>query len=313
VSAVSAAEHLGGLIWVVSSMLVLVVSGYLANRVHTLAVPLHQLLPPLVSKALIPSLLFYNMLTANLQLVLNPLLLVAYFLPALLIVLLICSVSGSSDRAERVLCSLYSNTLYVGIPVIIGVLGESAIPYVLSIILVNTLVVFSVYTVLDNFQNQQFNIAGLLSGVLDSSKNPIVISLMLGLGLNLMLSPGQILDVAITESWGSAVFVLALFSLGLSMPGIGSIKYFSLPAALWIKLLLFPLLVFLNSAYVLSLNSDISSVLVLLAASPLGINAYYLLASQGKSTTAVGSLIIQTSVLSVVSLSVWVVLLNLLN
>ncbi|MCJ8336897.1 MAG: hypothetical protein MJK10_00350 [Pseudomonadales bacterium] len=312
-SAIFVAEQLVGLIQVIGSMLVLVVIGWLSNRADLLAALLKRVLPSLVGKVLIPSLLFYNMLTANLQLVLNPWLLVAYFLPALVLVLLLCAASTSTDRAERVLCSLYSNTLYVGVPVIVYVQGEQAIPYVLSIILVNTLVVFSTYTVLEHLQNRQFNVIGLLSGVLISCRNPIVISLLLGLLLNLLLSPGQLLSVSAKQNWGCAVFILALFTLGLSMQGIGSTKWLKLPAALWVKLLLFPLAVWVTSDYLLGLQSHITSVLVLLAASPLGVNAYFLLVSQGKDTSAVGSLIIQSSVLSIASISVWVLLLNLLN
>ncbi|EPJ50833.1 MAG: hypothetical protein OFPI_19110 [Osedax symbiont Rs2] len=301
------------MVWVIGSMLALVALSWMSNRVSTLAVLLKQHLPLLVSTVLIPSLLFYNMLTANLQLVLNPVLLVAYFLPALLIVLLLCLFSASSVRAERVLCSLYSNTLYVGVPVIIGVLGEKVIAYVLTIILFNTLLMFSIYTVLENLRNQQFNIVGLLSGLLSSCKNPIVISLLSGLLLNLLLSPGQLLSAAAMQNWADAVFVLALFTLGLSMQGIGSTQWFKLPVELWIKLLLFPMVVLLTSEYLLALESQVTSVLVLLAASPLGVNAYFLLLAQQKNTYAVGSLIFQSSVLSIASLSVWVLLLSFLS
>ena len=294
-------------------MLALVALGWVSSRVGPFAGQLNLWLVPLVGKVLIPSLLFYNMLTANLQLVLNPALLVAYFLPALLIVLLLCWYSGSSDSAERVLCSLYSNTLYVGVPVIIGVLGEQAIPYVLTIILVNTLVMFSLYTVLENFKNKQFYITGLLSGVLSSCKNPIVISLMLGLLLNLLFTPGQLLSVSAKQNWGYAVFILALYTLGLSMQVIGSTQWLKLPVELWIKLLLFPMTVLVTSEYLLVLESDVTSVLVLLAASPLGVNAYFLLVFKEKDTSAVGSLIIQSSVLSIASLSVWVLLLSFLS
>lgn len=271
-----------------------------------------QILNKIVAGYLIPVYLFSNALTADLAQMFSLALVLSYFLPALLMALCLTLVTKQL-LAATILASHYSNTLYFALPVIALLLDAKAINYALSIIIFNTFFVLTIYAVVKRGVKQE--VIGLLpfaTIIINSVKNPIVASLYLGLLINLLFNGSfKVIEVA-KDLVALPVLFLALLSLGVSLQSLPGNRASWSWLGIFNKLLLFPLTVLVCSYYLFELDSTVTSVLVILAASPLAINSYFFVGGDTEAELLVGRCIIQTSILSVISMPLWILVLNLL-
>ena len=76
-----------------------------------------------------------------------------------------------------------------------------------------------------------------------------------------------------------------------------------------LKILLLPALVYLMSAMVFDLESQKTTMLVLLSASPLGVNAYLIATELKQHESTLGSTVVLSTMLSVFSFSLWLAVL----
>ncbi len=201
----------------------------------------------------------------------------------------------------------FSNTVLLGIPVVLTAFGpEATLP--LFLIIAFHSAVFAPLTVglIQAGQGQ-----GVSAGqqarrvVLEVVRNPIVLGLGAGLVANLT---GLVLPPALdrgAELLGAAAVPCALFAMGSSLgiqPLVGDV-----PPALvlsTLKLVIHPLLVWVVAVPVLGLGGLWSAVAVTMAAMPSGVNVYLFAARYEAASGVAARTVLVTSALSVVTLAV---------
>ncbi|HJE29233.1 MAG TPA: AEC family transporter, partial [Pseudomonas nitrititolerans] len=202
------------------------------------------------------------------------------------------------------LTAAYSNNVLVGIPLVTTLLGAESLVYVFAILAFHSLILFSLQSFYTAFgSGERVRPVALLKNL----ANPLIIGLLLGALLNVsgLGLPGAIWRIV---DWlAQAALPCALIVLGISLsryrlrPSAGSL------ALTLVKLGLFPLLVWLFSAWLPGLDQAARSVLVLLAACPTGVNVLAFV-KQPEDTRAVSSTVFLSTVLAAISLPLWMLL-----
>ncbi|WP_394147009.1 AEC family transporter [Shewanella atlantica] len=261
----------------------------------------------------IPVFLFLNMYLAHLEKSFDINMLAAFYLPVLGIYLLGFLFNrylmergrgtGAGSSVFALGCS-YSNTILIGLPVIIAALGEQMMGSVFAIITFHSAILFALTFLLaarhsiDGFSWRTFGRTLVI--------NPVVLSITAGLVCNAIGVPVHRELIAALTLISEPALACALFVLGanLSFYRIGDNWLASMFASIF-KLLLLPALVYLCGNYLLALNHQQVSLVVLMSASPLGVNAY-LVATQLKSQqSTLASTVVLSTILSVFSFSFW--------
>ena len=255
-------------------------------------------------KVFIPLLLFTALARADLQQGLSPLLLLAYFGPALLLFVGVNLVAHR--RLQRPgtlgLAASYSNNVLVGIPLISVLLGTEALVHLFTILMVHSLILFTA----QSFYRDTFSegARGLqLKGLLTSLGNPLILSLLLGAAFNL-LGIGLPDPLWRAADWlAAAALPSALLVLGMSLSRYRLQLSAGMGLVTACKLLLFPLLVFASTSW-LGLSGEARAVLTIMAACPTGVNVLAFALGQ-VDNRCIGSVIFLSTLLATLSLTLW--------
>lgn len=286
----------------------LIVLGYVLGWRQWLNAESAAGLATITFKLFMPTLLFIGIAKAHLAEGLSPMLLLGYYLPVLLVFVLVNAV-GHWRRGVATplgLVAAFSNNVLVGIPLVTSLMGASGLVYVFAILVFHSLTLFSLQSFYAAFGSQE-RVDG--RALLKNLANPMIIGLLLGALLNLSgLQVPDSLWRAVT--WlGQAALPCALIVLGASLS-----RYRLRPTAeAWgvalVKLLLFPALVWTLSGLLPGLNDAARTVMVLLAACPSGVNvmAFSRTAEDNRSVSAAISL---STLLAAVSLPAWMMLMG---
>jgi len=140
--------------------------------------------------------------------------------------------------------------------------------------------------------------------------NPVVLSISTGLLVNLA---GITLFADLTNGLAllaKPAIACALFVLGANLAFYKiSDNWQAAAIASLLKLVILPALVLLLGTHVFALNESLLKVLVLLSASPLGVNAYLIACQIKQHQDTLASAVVLSTVLSVVSFSMWLTIL----
>lgn len=204
----------------------------------------------------------------------------------------------------------FSNTVLLGIPIVLTALGpEAALPLFL-IIGFHSAILMPVTVALIHLGRGEGVSASEQAGyvVTEIVKNPIVMGLFLGLlanavGLDL---PGP-LD-RLTELLGGAAVPCALFAMGASLAAYPAGSD-TAPAAVLatLKLVVHPLIVWVMVGPVLGLEGIWVPTAVVMAAMPTGVNVYLFGARYDAAPSVAARTVLLASAVSVVTLSVLLV------
>ena len=141
--------------------------------------------------------------------------------------------------------------------------------------------------------------------------NAITVSLLLGIAANLLnLTPPEALNTAL-ELIARAALPVALFALGAILvkykisSSIGEISLISFN-----MLILHPVIAYVLGRYVFALEHDVLKVVVLMAAMPPGMNAYAFADLYDRAKEIAASSIMVSTMLAVMSISVWLFILS---
>ncbi|MCL1076729.1 AEC family transporter [Parashewanella spongiae] len=296
---------------IIFPLIFVVILGYFSSRFSIINRDGISGLSRFIFNLCIPAMLFINMAKADLSEVADLNSLLSFYVPIVLLFGVSFFIFNRfSKRSASVLAlgASYSNTVLVGLPIISAALGESFISRVFIIIPLHSLILFSL----------TFILSANKTGKLISAKefanlvvfNPVVLSISLGIIVSLSGIPlpefvVESLVLIAKPATAGALFVLGanLFFLKL---GENLTTAFYLSA---IKLIFLPALVYCSASYIWPNSLEQIAILVLLAASPLGVNAY-LIASELKDEPAIiGSTVVISTILSLFSFSFWLYLL----
>ena len=251
----------------------------------------------LTAKLFIPALLFSGAYKNGIPAGLSWQFLAAFYLP--LVALFVISAFAFGRDAPRALAAIYSNTVFVGIPVLTLAFGADSLQYAFPIIAFHALVAFSLYYL------ARASGPKLLSSLRNAVNNPIVASLMLGLACN-------VLGVALPEALTGVLSILSAAALPCALLVLGAslvkFRVRSWPATsliVLVKLVLLPACVYGLAVFVFGLPAPTTAVLVVIAACPVGVNAAALVQADGQDPAPVSSAIMLSCVACIVTIPVW--------
>jgi predicted permease len=257
-------------------------------------------------KLFMPTLLFAGIAKAPLADGLSPMLLLAYYLPVLLVFGLVNLIvhRRRGTATPLGLVAAFSNNVLVGIPLVTTLLGSAGLVYVFAILVFHSLTLFSLHSFYAAFGSpERVDARGLLKNL----ANPMIVGLLLGALLNVSgLSVPEPLWRMLT--WlAQAALPCALIVLGVSLS-----RYRLRPGRMALglalaKLVLFPAMVWWLSTQLPGLNDEARGVLVLLAACPSGVNVLAF-AKTPEDTRSVSSAVFLSTVLAALTLPLWMLL-----
>ena len=207
----------------------------------------------------------------------------------------------------------FSNTVLVGLPVLLTALGpEAALPVFLLIALHSPLLMPLTVALLQRGGAEPTALgARLRSASGDLLRTPIITSVLAGLAVNLSgLTLPPTLDTAAAMLAAAAV-PAALFAMGASLasfPLRGDLRQVAILATL--KLVVHPLLVWVLAVPVLGLDGIWVPVAVTMAAMPSGVNAYLFAARYEAAEGVAARTVFVTTAASVVTISLVLYLLG---
>ena len=239
----------------------------------------------------VPALLFRT--TARLDLQALPWrTLTAFFTPTLLSVLLVYGWQRRWNRkrrlppaapAVRAISSSFGNTLQVGIPMATAMFGEAGLGIHITVVSLHALILLSVLTVLVELDLARDRARGqvgatllqtLATTVRNTVIHPVVLPVLAGLSWNALGLPLPPVMNEVLQLLGSAVVPLCLVLIGMSLAYYGlQGRVRSAIAISAVKLLGLPALVLLVAHWGFGLGGLPLSVVVMVAALPVGSNA----------------------------------------
>ncbi len=301
----------------------LVLAGYLAARQRVLPESAIPGLNAFVLYFALPCMLFRFGAGTPLFDLLNPVVLGVYLAAGLLIVFFTVMVSLNArvqmkDAAFGALVAAFPNTGFMGVPLLVALLGPAAAGPVISTILADLFVTSSLCIALAQGAAQEPGApahgarTAALRALRGALSNPLPWSIALGAAFSVLdwrlSGPADV----VTRMLADAASPVALFTIGAVLWRAGQHTHTQtalrdyLPVAL-VKLFLHPLLVFVLAMSALALGAPLSlfqvTVLTLAAALPSASNVSLLAERYGADNGRVARIIMASTVLAFVSFS----------
>lgn len=295
----------------------LILAGYAAGKTPIMRPAAAAGLSNYVLYAAVPALLFRTLSRTHLAEALDPGAIAAYFGGGLLVM------AASYTAARRglglkgdqagvfAMGGVYGNTVLMGIPLVFTLYGDRGLLIFSNCMVLNSPLFMPLTTLLIVASRAGAGGASPLKAALGSARetvaalarNPIMIAIALGLVASLLgWQPPKPVD-RVLEMLAASAIPAALFALGAGQAGM-EVKgdWREIAAMSAFKLLLHPLLVWLIAAWVLALPRDVTGVLVLLAAMPVGINVYLLARLYDCGVASSGTAMIVSTALSLATI-----------
>lgn len=252
----------------------------------------------------IPCLLFASIYKADVTLTSLAQYWSGYFIPLLIIFSFIAWIKSSIAA----LATAYANTVMIGLSLILQVLGNEGLNIAIAVVSLNSLTLFFAYAVATSLSGKQSG--RLFAGLLNTLRNPIILSLISGVSLNMLGVPIFESLLRSIELAGQAGLPCALLILGATLASFTANT--DKENRLWVvllclvKLLVIPAAVLLFSRFVLNLEPIVTSVLVLLAACPCGINSLPFAQGRAADRQIVSASIFVSTIIAIFTLPMWV-------
>jgi malonate transporter len=210
-------------------------------------------------------------------------------------------VDASAVEAQ---CAVIGNTGFLGVPMLVMLLGAAAAPSVL-LVLVLDMVVFNllITLIITGVRAGRLSFTALPPLGLGLLKNPMLVSMTLGLiwGATSQRMPAPLEDFL--TLLGAAATPCALFAIGASLAGHSTERF---QVAVWLsfaKLILHPLAVAFFAFQVFAVDPFAAAVMVATAALPVAGNTYILAAHFGVAPQRVSASILVSTAVSIVTVT----------
>ncbi|WP_448564564.1 AEC family transporter [Thalassotalea ganghwensis] len=298
--------------------------GYFLTKIQWLTKIDIDAISKLTFTLLIPLFLFTKMSKADLQGNVDIDYFLAFYLPLLISFFIALTLHYVISKPRKTnlaqasvfaLGSSYSNTVIIGIPIVIAIVNEQALGLVFLIITFHSALLFTLTSLLAiKAPTQSTNTSVVQNLAKQTLLNPLVASITLGLIANLLdLHLPKTVDTAIGYL-GTPAIGLALFLLGSSLT-FYRIKEQTLHISLAtiLKLVLLPLLILMVSHHFLELPVEVTTTLVIISACPTGVNAYLIAKMQQCQQAVVAGTIVASTLASLITLPLWLLLLEKLT
>ena len=290
----------------------IILAGYLAGRGRLLGEGSSEALNGFVYFVALPALFFVSMARVPLAQILNGPFLIAYVGGLLITGLLAVAVARIvfPNRLAALglhgLAATFSNTGYMGIPLLLTAFGEgAALPAIIATVLNGAVVMAVGIMIVEIDLSREGGPERILRDVaLGVARSPLVLSalggiLVSGLGLPLPTVVATFCDILGAAAPPCALFAMGLFMVGRSVTaGAGEVGWLVV-----LKLLLQPAATWLLAVPILAMDPLWAAAAVTLAALPTGSLVFVLAQRYGIYTQRATAAILVSTVLSVVTLS----------
>lgn len=171
--------------------------------------------------------------------------------------------------------SIYTNTVFVGIPIIKMLLGDQAIPIVAIIVIFNALILWTLATVSIEFvQMGKLSGRSFIKALKNVSKNPIIIGIFTGIAVNYIGLPIPNFINQSTKMVSDMTAPLSLIVLGMGLAEYKIRDQFLITGSICIlKLAILPIVTYIVGK-LLGLPTLELQVVVLLSSVSIAINCY---------------------------------------
>lgn len=201
-------------------------------------------------------------------------------------------------------CAVIGNTGFLGVPMLVLLMGEQAIGPVMLVLAVDLVVFSSLIVILMSIaQDGRFELSIFKTIGIGLLKNPMIVSMVLGLTWSATGLPLPKPVFAFTELLGAAATPGALFAIGASLASKSTEK---IEVAGWLtfcKLVLHPAFVAIAAIYIFPLDPYSAAVIIAAAALPVAGNVYMLAQHYNVAPQRVSAAILVSTAISIVTVS----------
>ncbi|WP_149361111.1 AEC family transporter [Lolliginicoccus suaedae] len=292
--------------------------GYMLGRTGALGAGGEQVLARLVFLVATPAMLFHTLAHAELSVVFSPGLVVAAASASLAALLYFVLARAWLRRrvAESImgaLASSYVNSVNLGLPLAVYVLGDAAViaPVLLFQVVFLGPIALAILEIITRDPHQRRSLVGIVVAPL---RNPILIGAGLGMLVALSgISLPEVVDQPVDLVGGMSV-PGALIAFGISLHGTRALRRGTSPRrdvllASTIKVVVQPLLAWVIGGWLLGLDGEQLLVVVVLAALPTAQNVFVFASWYGRGVVLARDSAIVTTVLSLPVIAACAVLL----
>ena len=210
-----------------------------------------------------------------------------------------------TEAAVEAQCAVIGNVGFLGIPMLVLLLGEGAIGPVMIVIAVDLIVFGSLIVILiTGSRDGRMSPRILWTVALGLIKNPMIVSISLGLLLSVYSVPIPAPVNAFLSLLGAAATPGALFAIGASLASKSAER---MAIAGWLsfcKLVLHPAVVAVSALFVFDVDPFAAGVMIATAALPVAGNVYILAQHYGVAPMRASAAILVSTAASVITLSV---------
>ena len=211
---------------------------------------------------------------------------------------------GIEEAAVEAQCAVIGNVGFLGVPMLALLLGEAAVGPVMMVLAVDLIVFGSLIVILITGARDRRMSLGILRTVgLGLVKNPMIVSIVLGLGWSALSLPIPAPMNDFLSILGAAATPGALFAIGASLASKSAER---MRVAGWLsfsKLVLHPGAVALAALVLFPVEPYAASVMIAAAALPVAGNVYILAQHYGVAPHRVSAAILISTAASIVTVS----------
>lgn len=211
---------------------------------------------------------------------------------------------GIAEAAVEAQCAVIGNTGFLGVPMLVVLMGERAAGPILMILTIDLAVFSSLITILITGSRDGRMSLGILKTVgLGLIKNPMIVSMSLGLFWSGFALPVPVAADEFLAILGAAATPGALFAIGASLAGKSAER---LSVAGWLsfcKLVLHPAAVAFAALVLFPVAPFDAAVMIAAASLPVAGNVYILAQHYGVAPQRVSASILISTALSILTVS----------
>lgn len=223
-----------------------------------------------------------------------------------LLVTLIAKIRGLSvaEAAIEAQCGVIGNTGFLGVPMLVALLGAAAIGPVMMVLAIDLIVFSSLVVILiTGSRDGRMSLAVLATVGKGLLKNPMIVSMSLGLLWSAAKLPMPAPANEFLTLLGAAATPGALFAIGASLAYKTAER---MTVALWLsfaKLVLHPLAVGVCALLIFDVSSFDAGVMIAAASLPVAGNVYMLAQHYGVAPHRVSASILVSTLVSIMTVS----------
>ncbi|WP_112320536.1 AEC family transporter [Oceanibium sediminis] len=255
------------------------------------------------------AMLFNFASTLPFEQIFNPELALAYLYATGIVYVLVTIVAlrrgtGFAEAAVEAQCGVIGNVGFLGLPMLVILLGPMAAGPVMMMLAVDLIVFGSlIVAIIVASREGRLRLSVFASVAMGLVKNPMIMSIAVGLLWSYLALPIPGAGQEFLDLLGGAATPCALFAIGASLADKSAERF---SVALWLssaKLILHPLAVAIFAILVFQLPGPIVAVMIASAAMPVAGNIFIIAQHYGVAPMRVSSAILVSTVISIVTLS----------